>query len=393
MPPGEPLAHVAQVDWAALRHARGPATDVPARLRALAGEDRETRRRARAALTASLCHQGARWPASAAAVPFLLGLAADPRVPDRDEVVRLLAHLAVGHDSIWLPDGVPAGRFRAAVARSRGEGHAHGRWALDAYDAVRSGVPLLRELLRDPSAGLRQAAASTLAWFPEERGAVVPELLAAEAGEGDPGAAAAALIAVGLLDDGTGEGLPAVLAARLADDRPAVRLAAAIALARVRRDDPPQAAADELLRWTAADPPRAAELPGRFPFWDPRWYAYRSLARLGGTARAPVVEALLRELGRTRGSAAFHLVAAVLQAAFPDGPVAPGTGLDELTDLQQRVVRALERQRPWRMGQAGSIERLLAAYRLPDLFQPAPFTTLRSGLRRLTRRAGGGADR
>jgi hypothetical protein len=378
------LGRLDDVDWAALRHAYGPATDVPARLRGLLSADRATRQEALRELCDSVDHGGMRWQASAPTAAFLLELAAAPAVPDRPEIVRLLAYLAIGYDSSWLPDGVLIGRLRAAVAQASGRARRLGGWVLDTYDAVRAGVPLLCALLEDGSATLRRMSAYALAWFPEERTRSLPALRGLFEREHDPGVMAAAMVAAGLVagrDDDAD--LVGPMAARLGAREPVVRLAAALALARLRRDEPPGAVVGELLCWTVLRAPPGTGASA-FPFWDPRWYAYRSLARLGGAARARVVQGLLHGLGRVRGPAAFHLVAALLDAAFPDGVVAAGTRPEELTATQRRVVHALERQRPWRMGQAGSIEGLLAAHGLLDLFQATPVSTLLSSLRRLS---------
>jgi hypothetical protein len=91
------------VDWAAASHAYGPATDVPRLLAALRSPHAELRAKALDGLYNRLRHQGTLYPAAAVTAPFLLELAADPELPDRHEIVALVAHLAVGYDEEWLP--------------------------------------------------------------------------------------------------------------------------------------------------------------------------------------------------------------------------------------------------------------------------------------------------
>ncbi len=101
-----PLSELGTIDWAELEHSHGAATDVPDMLQALLSDDPDTRDGARHALHASLDHQGVhRYTATLSAVPFLVGLVADPEVPERGEIVRLLAELAVGDTCWFLHDG------------------------------------------------------------------------------------------------------------------------------------------------------------------------------------------------------------------------------------------------------------------------------------------------
>ncbi|HVI04277.1 MAG TPA: hypothetical protein VM869_36560 [Enhygromyxa sp.] len=76
--------------FAALEDAYGPAVDTPARLRAIAGDSLERARAAIEELAAGIFHQGSYYSASAAAVPFLIELAASPIVA-RADVLLLLA--------------------------------------------------------------------------------------------------------------------------------------------------------------------------------------------------------------------------------------------------------------------------------------------------------------
>lgn len=84
------------VPWHELKHAYGPADDVPGRLRDLALGSEALRRRAIDELFSSLAHQGTVYEASAFAVPFLARIARDQRTPRhwRDWTLVLLAALA-----------------------------------------------------------------------------------------------------------------------------------------------------------------------------------------------------------------------------------------------------------------------------------------------------------
>ncbi|MFI7299341.1 hypothetical protein [Streptomyces sp. NPDC050121] len=74
-------------DWSQLRHAYGPADDIPGLFARLEGGpgDREIWH----ALWSSLCHQGDVYGASFAALPVLMDIAAGRAAGDRDEAVGL----------------------------------------------------------------------------------------------------------------------------------------------------------------------------------------------------------------------------------------------------------------------------------------------------------------
>ncbi len=120
------------MDWAAVPHAYGAASDVPALLAALRSPHAAERATARGDLSNKLRHQGTLYPAAAVTAPFLLELAADPELPERHEIVALLAHLAVGYDEEWLPETIPIARIRRrlppARSSSRTAGLAGWRW-------------------------------------------------------------------------------------------------------------------------------------------------------------------------------------------------------------------------------------------------------------------------
>lgn len=92
------LEKLDQIDWAATYHAHGKATDVPGLIRRLAvdSEPLET-------LYGNIFHQGTRYPAAIAAVPFLRELIDEPSVPNRDKIIYFLVHVQGGlHVKLYL---------------------------------------------------------------------------------------------------------------------------------------------------------------------------------------------------------------------------------------------------------------------------------------------------
>ncbi|GLW71855.1 hypothetical protein Kpho02_41540 [Kitasatospora phosalacinea] len=142
-------------DWSQLRHAYGPATDVPALLHDLAiAADPDALSEAVQEAWSSLVHQGTVYGATVAAVPFLAALATagtatsttastdraagTDRAANRAAAVDLLASIAASTDEHDLPS---PGAARAAV-----------------IDQLISLTPLLG----DPSTEIRQAALTLL---------------------------------------------------------------------------------------------------------------------------------------------------------------------------------------------------------------------------------------
>ena len=128
------------IPWADLRHAYGPAQDVPGLLRAIASGDHETVTSAVGELHGNIWHQGTVYEATLRAVPFLARMAAAGVAPA--DLLYLLGFIAESRDDAHLT--VP-GSARAAVAAQAG---------------------LLAPLLRSPDGQVRMAAAWALASRP-----------------------------------------------------------------------------------------------------------------------------------------------------------------------------------------------------------------------------------
>lgn len=378
---GDALAGLDEIDWAGLKHAYGPAADVPGLIRALVSTEPDERERARYALYGNVFHQGSRYEATGYAVPFLARLAVDPQVPERAEIVLMLAAMAIGYDESYLPASLDIAGWRAQVEQLRAADPAETRrqldaWVeaapegrrvmreirrdlydpekevraaqaqLDAYDAVRAEVAGLRGLLDDGDPQVRAAACYLMGWFPEEAADSVTGLRVLLSRESVPGVLANAIVSAGLLGDA---GLKSRLRDYLSGQEPLLRWASAIALARLGLVDPDVLGA---LAVASEDPPPGAEPPVHFLDGNLKGYAAQALAALGGDLPADVLDGVLHGLARSEQVAAFPMTSAALRLAFPDGAPDPLPALGELTDLQQRVVRTLAELGPdtWRWG-------------------------------------------
>jgi len=244
--------------------------------------------------------------------PSLLELAADPATPDRATVLDRLSALAVGDDVDVLPRGVPD-RYTAEPV----------------YAAVSQGVPLFRELLAEDE--LAAHAAALLAWFPAQAEGSLTALWA-RLGRGAAGGAG--LAAIGLLGDAA---LVPRLEPLLRDDEPVRRWGAAIALARISGDEPPDGVVDELVRAALGE---LAEPDVVFMHGETHRYAAVSLKLLGPAVRPAAVEQIARSFARVDGYTAQALVDALLALAFP-ARLEPGTPFAALLAHQQQALRGL----------------------------------------------------
>ena len=81
------------IAWDELSHAYGPAADVRLDLERLASSDPQVREGALWELYGSIYHQGDIYSATAAAIPFLFRLVAVESLPNRQEILKLLADI------------------------------------------------------------------------------------------------------------------------------------------------------------------------------------------------------------------------------------------------------------------------------------------------------------
>lgn len=367
----DPLAGLGEIDWASLRHAYGPAEDVPVLLRLLVSESASERDDAMHALYGNIFHQGSRYEATAHAVPFLAALAADPRVQDRAEIVHLLSAIAIGYDESYLPIGVDIAGWRASIERMRTADPAEelrrmDRWVaeaadegerrvremrratydhdrslrhaeaeLGAYDAVRATVPALCDLLDDPDPEIQATAAYTLCWFPEEAAGILPALGRLLEPDVVPGVTANAIVSAGLL---SGHALVPRIRAFLTAENALLRCASAIALARPGVTDPD---ALDLLEAAAAQPPEDSAPGIQHLEGDVRGYVTITLAAIEEQAHPRLLGAMLEGLALSSGPAAFPTAEAVLRRVFGQLRSAPLPPYSDLTEPQQRVVRTL----------------------------------------------------
>ncbi|MBO3741823.1 hypothetical protein [Actinoplanes flavus] len=237
------------VGWDRLHHAYGAADDVPDMLRALRHPDPDVRGDALDGLHATVLHQGTRFQASQAVVPFLVALIDDPATPGRGELLRLLTGITIGDRRDDRLPFDPAATELTAAGRLDGVDTADlarrfhqeqdaddfsdeefelmnllaARWEDDCYHRAAAFQDVVVSWIGDPDDTVAARAAALAAWFPVDA-ATVQAWLAVDAGREQPRASANLALAHvrledpridGLLDRlaGTGSGIVSVTAA------------------------------------------------------------------------------------------------------------------------------------------------------------------------------------
>ncbi|MEU5790701.1 hypothetical protein ABZ754_23625 [Micromonospora purpureochromogenes] len=340
------------VDWESLQGPYGPASDVPRLLQTLRSHDPAARGEAERQLEDHLQHQGMVEESAAAAAPYLIDLLADQQAPDRLVAYRLLrtildclehyesprpasdvptlSDLASQRSDWWLsrsPEWRRHGGYQRPVTDPCSEA---------AYEAVRAGVPTYLQVLHDPDRDLRLGMAHLLAAFPQEWATMSPVLAQRLPVETDPAVAAEMCIAAGLAGRPSESAIAdAVRQWRGNSDR-LVHRAALIGLVRLLP------APDTALLAELADC-----LMEPVQDWDSQaGVMVNAIASaLGGlTANSvPQLAGLLLERMRVPDPHRHDFLALrlLLGLACPGGPLRDGAAFDDLSPLQQEVVRVV----------------------------------------------------
>ncbi|KAF4422235.1 hypothetical protein F53441_14292 [Fusarium austroafricanum] len=181
----DPLAGLESIDWSKLAHAYGPADDVPQFLRDLRSSDPEVYGAAYEECWSTIYHQGSRYSASEAAVPFLYSLLDHPDTQDRENLLDLITNLAVGYTDWSVPNGIDVTKWEKQFLDGNNDGNedesdddsddenddesdsqVQALHEFKTYEAVERGLSSIIRCLEDQSPGMRMTAAHSLSFFP-----------------------------------------------------------------------------------------------------------------------------------------------------------------------------------------------------------------------------------
>jgi aminoglycoside phosphotransferase (APT) family kinase protein len=338
-----------EIPWADLRHAYGPADEVPMWLRQLVSSDATKRQSAISHLNGSICHQGWICPATAYAVPYLIDLLREPSTPERFDILELLVDIAAADpldDATWrhnpyvpsweVPEQVP---FR------------------DAHAAVAEGIPLYTALLDEAEPKVRMEAAMALCAFTERAEAHRSVLLGAFGREQDPAVRANLILALGMLAEATPAQWP--FFQRLFDQHESdlSRYAAAQVLAQLEKDQAPQAVV-ESLGAAMLDPSQELAAFDAIPLrngsaWSAAiWALYQVGAERLQILVAPLSERIARFGAQERGRLWFtaELLLFIVFQGKPEAGQAPRPAAELSEQQRSALVLLLGRDALWHNG-------------------------------------------
>jgi hypothetical protein len=142
------LGSLDQVDWNAVSHAYGPATNIPDVLRAFAfGSNAERQKQLQEEWWGSIIHQGTYYSATEAVVPFLIEIALAPSTQARHEILEEISGIAVG--LVERTCRPPSRVLFAPFLEARHALHDDMIFVTGAYDAVVDQLPILRDFFLD----------------------------------------------------------------------------------------------------------------------------------------------------------------------------------------------------------------------------------------------------
>lgn len=241
------LDRLAEIPWKRLRHAFGPAEDVPELLRALetAAAELKGEQSPLWHLCGNIWHQGTVYEATSHAVPFLIELAACPRVPSRLGILDLLAAIATGRSFREVHGNLSNEPDFAERKATELE------WVEQAHAAVARGVTAFLAMTEEET-DVRLAAAHVLALLPEHRNVVSKRLCRMVRTETRSLPRVGLLLLLGLAGDRS-EAALSVLTGALSGGDPAQRRSAALAFAYLRPDPLSDIARTAILEAIAAD--------------------------------------------------------------------------------------------------------------------------------------------
>ncbi len=344
------------IEWHRLRHAFGPAGEVPKWIRRLNSGDARERDRAALELFGCLWHDGGAFEVTPHTVPFLLELLFDGENVDRPWILAFLAHIANGRAPLEKRREVFGKAFEDTRPKlNRPPDSAV--WTDEARVQVASALDQIRELQRDPDPDVRIAMSYLLAVFPEHSEESFPVVLQ-QLGSDDPGVRAGAGLAAVFLGRGGDVSESHVAQAFENESDPFPRWVFAFLLAMLRGDE--VGADARTVLWTVAHDPESIEAAwARSPWSLIGCAAMTCDACRSMNLRDDEVSTarLLKALEHADVYSSLIIADALLQATMIDFG-------EPWTAAQRAVLRTIgESDRVWAFNL--NTRRLLERYRLP----------------------------
>jgi len=291
----------------------------------------------------TIWHQSIIGKDTVSAVQVLIERLRDDSAQDKDELLLLLAYIARGNSYMdsqqHLAYGGAEQERRELTERVVHEGDC----VQIIYEAVREGVEVYLDLLKHGEAAIRMCAAYTLACFKEYAAAIIPVLHVYIAAEEDELARSSMLLSLGALsaeyDLASQQLLLEVLKGEGSD---LVKLAAALALARLdRHDTPPEAI--RVLVDTLVEAGPVADLYLELPWTDTCIVDDVSHAfyDLGPRAASTAIPMLIEAFSAATSHSLLRIVDVLLHLAFNGERINTDITAPTLTSEQRLVLNTI----------------------------------------------------
>lgn len=328
-----------QIPWGQLQHAGGPASNIPTLLRLLTSSVQEDREYALYELYGSIWHEGAVYQATPFVVPFLLELLEAPDVEGKDELLRLLAHLATGESALAAHMDLPHHELQCLFPHYQQSLDKERTWINDTRNAIVQGLPTFLRLLDADQTELCVNAAYILSHFPQEKTHIQDVLCKHLQKTNNSQRKASLLLALSAI----GQDDPTCLElyrCYLTNTSCLTRWAAAIALARHTQPTTPHDVMETLLQ-TIVKSDSVADLYAELPWARGDIIGDTSLflCELNPQIAQNAIPQLLHNLERVDPYSALNIAYALLYLSF--GEEEEGRNLETLNPQQTLVLNAL----------------------------------------------------
>jgi hypothetical protein len=291
----------------------------------------------------NIWHQSNAGKETASAVRLLIERLRDDLIQDKDELLLLLAYIARGNSYMDTQQHLTYGNAEQERQVHTDRFVQEGEYVQNVYEAVREGVEVYLDLLKHGEAAIRMCAAYTLACFKEYAAAIIPVLHVYIAAEEDELARSSMLLSLGALsaeyDLASQQLLLEVIKGEGSD---LVKLAAALALARLdRHDTPPEAI--RVLVDTLVETGPVADLYLELPWTDTCIVddISRAFYDLGPRAASTAIPMLIEAFGTATAHSSLRIVDALLHLAFNGERINTDITASTLTSEQRLVLTTI----------------------------------------------------
>ncbi|TND09347.1 MAG: hypothetical protein FD123_1309 [Bacteroidetes bacterium] len=324
---------IRKVNWAGLKHAHGEASDVATQLSDMLSDDACKQSAAIEKCYSNIFHQGSRFDSSAESIPFLLYMLNTAEVEKKTEIIRLLAHLAIGYQESYLPLGF----------QWRPEPHYSYSAAVQSYNAVGRGTDIFLSLLSHPDESLRLHVAFILGWFPSKGRQTRNTIVERISVETSDYVKANLLVTLGLLDgyENTRQNETLIRSYLHSTGDPLVPVSAALALARMLQKDTDREVVEILTDGIEAFSGQYLETLFPWMGGDIVGYISSSFHLLGVNAAPVIIEPLCDQLSHCNAWTGIEIAAVLFNFFFNDPDQHRPLIKADLHPVQRRILETI----------------------------------------------------